>query len=553
MDINLLHFSHPEWLFGLLFIPFAWLLLKISSSSQHNLEAFIDKHLLPFLLKGKENKKSSRWISLAVWSVVWACLVLALAGPRLSFREVDVLAPGESLVIALDLSESMNADDVKPSRLKLAKLKIEDLINSKKGVKLGLIAFAKDPHMIAPLTDDKETIRSYLPSISTDLVHIQGSRLTETLAMAANMLEAESGGHKSILLISDGGFEDSSALSIINDLQNKGIKIHVVGMGTPEGALLKNAKGNVLKKSGTPVLSKLEQEKLIEISKLSKGRYFDSYQEVDILKTAMAETVDKKTRIWDEHFYLFLLPALPFFLLWFRRGYITYGLLLLLIPTSDLRAFSEYFKNSNEHAKDAFDEKEYEEAAQLFDDCYQKGVCYYKLGDFKNAEAMFKQEDTIQNTYNLGNSLAKQMTTEKLQEALIAYDDVLARDPEHVRAKENREIVKKLLEEQEQKNQDNQDQNDQKDDKKDDQQKDDKQENKSDDSEQQDASKQEPEKQEPEKQDPKPSEAKQEKDCKEQDADLWLNRIQNDPKTFLKNKFQVESMKNGTKEAVDPW
>jgi Ca-activated chloride channel family protein len=246
MELNMLHFSHPEWFFGLIILPLAWFFLKPTHAS-HKLEAFIDRHLLPFLLVGKEKEKNSRWKSLVIWSLVWTCMILALAGPRFSFREVDVLTPGQNLVIALDLSESMNADDVKPSRLKLAKLKIEDLINSKEGVKLGLIAFAKDPHMIAPLTDDKETIRSYLPSISTDLVHVQGSRLTETLAMAANMLDAEPGSHKAILLISDGGFEDASSLSIVNELNSKGIKIHVVGMGTPEGALLINAKGNVLK------------------------------------------------------------------------------------------------------------------------------------------------------------------------------------------------------------------------------------------------------------------------------------------------------------------
>ncbi len=530
------NFSHPEWLLGLLVIPLAWTMKSIVHP-KHNLEAFIDRHLLPYLLIGKE--KGSKTRSLIFWSIAWTCLLLALSGPRFSYREVDVLAPGQNLVIALDLSESMNADDVKPSRLKLAKLKIEDLIKQQKGAKLGLIGFAKDPHMIAPLTDDKETLRSYLPSISTDLVHVQGSRLTETLEMAIQMLNAEAGENKAILLITDGGFEDASALSIAKD-----IKIHVIGMGTPEGALLKNAKGNVLKKGGTPVLSKLEKEKLMEISKLSGGRYFDPYQDVDVFDRTVAENIDRKMRIWDEHFYLFLFPVIPFFLLWFRRGYITYGLLLLLIPTADLKA---YFKNGNELAKEAFEAGEYEAAVELFDECYQKGVCYYRLGDYAKAEEQFKQSSDC--GYNLGNALAKQMTKEKLQEALTAYDAVLEKDPEHTRAYQNREIVKKLLEEQEQQDkqdkQDNQDQQD-KEDNQDQQDKQDKQEpqDKQQDQKQQDQKQQDQKQQE---------QRNEEKDCKEQDADLWLNRIQNDPKEFLKNKFQIESKKNGTKQAVDPW
>jgi Ca-activated chloride channel family protein len=237
-------------------------------------------------------------------------------------------------------------------------------------------------------------------------------------------------------------------------------------------------------------------------------------------------------RIWDEHFYLFLFPVIPFFLLWFRRGYIAYGLLILLFPTSDLKAFTEHFKNSNELAKEAFDAGDYETACNLFDDCYQKGVCYYKLGCFENAEAMFKQNDSIHDSYNLGNSLAKQMTKDKLKEALTAYDDVLEQNPDHMRAKENREIVKKLLEEQEQEKPDNQDQQDQ---------------------DQQDNQDQDDEPQEPKQEQDSKEQEKKEQNCKDQDADLWLDRIQNDPKTFLKNKFQIESMKNGTKEAVDPW
>lgn len=623
MDLSQLHVEYSGWLWLLSVIPLVWILyffFYCQNSSLHQLKKFIDGHLLPYLLVNHSSKRGSLWKNLLFWSFAWTLLVFALAGPRWDFREIETFSKDQSLVILLDLSESMNATDVKPSRLVRAKQKIEDLLNLSKGVKMGLIAFAADPHMITPITDDKETIRHLLPALGTDLIFVQGSRLGPAVMMAEAMLKSEPGNNQALLLISDGGFEDASAIKDIQKLASQGVVIYTMGIGTVEGAPLRDSEGNMIKKNGQILLSKLEREKLREISRLGNGRYLNALysddEEALILKD-LSEKAEvqiewgKKNRLWDERFYLFIFPVLPVILLWFRRGHLFAALLFLFVPLSVLQAnsFSEYFKNREELAKQALDEGDYPRAAENFQDSYRKGVAYYKTGNFAEAEKMFKQslrpEVASQAAYNLGNALVQQ---QKLKEALIAYEDVLKKWPDHKKAQENLELVKKMLEEQkqsqDQKDKQNSDQNpekddaenrhddqnsetqendqkkqngklggenqdeqsseqheDQRDDLNPEQTKVDSQEEKKNYGEEQEAgqTQEEPldvrdsEINQEEENNQKNQEVKLGKSQEDQDADLWLNRLANDPKKFLQNKFFLESKKNGTLQGIDPW
>lgn len=672
MDLSQTHFSHPLWLWALLVIPLIggiFFLYYQKHQPAHQLEKFIDKHLIPYLLLEGEHKKKKEWTQLLSWSFVWCCLVLALAGPRWSFREVDTFTRDQSLAILLDLSESMNAKDVPPSRLGLAKQKIEDLLNMSRGVKIGLIAFAADPHMIVPITEDKETIRHLLPSLDTDLVYVQGSKLSPALEMAATMLENEPGNNKAIAVISDGGFEDASSIRTAKKLAEKGILLYTIGVGSQEGAPLTDRQGALIKKNGSPLISKLEKEKFREISKIGQGRYFDADHSGQVAlifedlekRSHVQQEAHKTQRFWEEHFYLFLLPILPFFLWWYRRGYIFALLLFCLLPNYSEASLSDYFYNGEQQANQAYEKEDYITASESFQDPYRKGVAYYRAGNYTAAEEMFRQstrpEVASSAAYNLGNALVQQ---NKLQEAVVAYEEVLKKWPHHKPAKDNLELVKKMIEQQQQEQKEQpqpqqDDQNRQKDadqqKNKQEQQEDQKEkdsqtqdqkessenqsqkkpdsagkgtnkdkkkeqsdeknpsqqpseENTSSEDEKNSSDKQNAEEQsqeqsskessakgkgaenadKQEESDAKASSQKQseEKDLptdiekaqqpKEQtmstqpgkekpvarsqedlDADLWLNQIKNDPKSFLKNKFYLESKKNGTKEEVDPW
>lgn len=620
MDVNqlsfgALHFGHPWWLWVGLVIPLIWaayFLFHRTGSTHHQLEKFVDKHLLPYLLVNSAHKRSTLWKRLLVWSAVWACLTIALAGPRWNYREVETFSRDQTLVIVLDLSESMNATDVAPSRLVRAKQKIEDLINMSEDVKIGLVAFAADPHMITPITEDKETIRHLLPSLDTDLVYVQGSRLSTALDMAATLLKAEPGNNQAILVISDGGFEDASAISTAKKMAAKGIVIHAMGVGTVEGAPLKDKKGNVINKNGAPILSRLEKEKLREISIAGNGRYLEAHysdhDEAVILseleKGAEAQMkVGKKMAFWDEHFYLLVLPVLPIILWWFRRGHVVAMALIFTLP-ANAAEFSDYFMNTEERGKQSVESGDYETAAATFQDPYRKGVAHYKAGQFAQAEQMFRHstrpEVDSSAGYNLGNALVQQ---QKLQEAVTAYEEVLKKYPDHTKARENLELVKKMLEQQKQedKKQDDPDQQKSPEDQNKKGSKG-KPEDKNQDSPDSDEKGQQQDSEDSDGNEPKPEEKPQQNDGdaeedkqdqndqqkppqqndgegqqepqggqgvesppkqgqgarapksqQDQDADLWLNRLANDPKEFMKNKFHIESNANGTKEGVDPW
>lgn len=605
MDLSQLHFAYPWLLWSGIAIPIVWALFFLfyqGHRPREQLEKFIDSHLLPYLLTKPLAKQSSFWKTLVIWSLVWSCLTLALAGPRWSFREMETFSQDQSLVILLDLSESMNGADIKPSRLIRAKQKIEDLLNLSKGVKIGLIAFAADPHMITPITEDKETIRHLLPSLTTDLVYVQGSRLSSALDMASAMLQAEPGNNKALLVISDGGFEDASAIITAKKVAETGIVIHVMGMGTTDGAPLYDLK-NTPQKKGKPIFSKLEKERLSEISKAGHGHYLEAHysdQEVTIVLNELAKraeaqaNIGKKNQFWDEHFHILVLAALPLLLYWFRRGYLFALVLLFLTPAFSLHAApstSNFFKNIDELGKQALDEGDWETAINAFQDPYRKGVAYYRAGHFVEAEEMFRlssrQEVACEAAYNLGNALVQQ---QKLKEAVAAYEEVLKKWPDHIKAKENLELIKKMQEPQKQDNSQSDDSDQKNEQNENESEKDNKDKSQGDEGQKQpqenkgesnDQSGNQLENQEGEKEReeseeknaPEPSgqqemqqeeggvedpqkeeqEVKASRSQEDQDADFWLNRIDHDPKRFLKNKFYIESKRNGTKEGIDPW
>ncbi len=568
MDLlNNFHFAYPLWLWAFLVIPVVialyLLFYRRKNTSHHQLEKFIDRHLLSYLLRDGEHKKRSFFKTLLLWSAVWACLTFALAGPRWNYREIETFSKDQSLVILLDLSESMNAEDLKPTRLVRAKQKIEDLINQSVGVKIGLIAFAADPHMIAPITDDKEMIRHLLPSLETGLIYVQGSKLSPALTMASSMLGTEPGSNKAVLVISDGGFEDASAITMAKKLAESGYVIHAMGVGTVEGAPLRDAQGNILKRNGQAILSKLEQERLKGLADAGKGYYLEAkysaqgegviLKDLEKRSEAQVNTL-KKNKLWDERFYFLLLPILPVILFWFRRGYVFSALLFLPFFSLEAASIKDSFKNSEELGKEALDSANYEAAIDSFKDPYRKGVAYYKAGKFKEAEEMFKnstrQEVSLNAAYNLGNSLAKQ---EKFKEAISAYEGVLKKWPECTKAKDNLELVKNLLQKQESSNSETgekkKEESESKDSETQEEQKNPSEENSSKEDKEQDemaASDTDENQEEPKTDKPIASQ-------EDQDADLWLNQISGDPKSFLKNKFYIESKKSGATKGVDPW
>lgn len=610
MDFSQFHFEQAGWLWGLLLMPIlalAFWYSRTQSVAHKNLEALIDAHLLPHVLvkKGTNNKHCLK--SLILFSLVWMCLMVALAGPRWNFHDVKTFTSDQTLVILLDLSTSMDAEDIKPSRLTRAKQEIEDLVKAGQALNVGLIGFAAMPHMVNPITDDRKAIQLLLPAIDTDLVYKQGSRLTPALEMAERLLSSESGTNKSILVMTDGGYEDNSAIKAVHQLAQKGITIHAMGFGTEMGAPIPTSNGFVQANNKT-IMAKLERTQLETLAKTGKGLYVTAhFSEADtraILsdiekRSSVQGTSKHKSRQWYERFYLLLIPIFAIVLWWFRTGVLYLLLFGFVFLPSEQASASSWFLNKDQQAKQAMSQEDYQAALEKFSDPYRQGVAAYRLGDYAKAEKLFRdsKRERVQASadYNLGNSLFKQ---QKIAEAIKAYEEALALNPGHAHAKHNLELAKQMQQQQQeqqnspqqqqdksqqseqQTSEQNQDRQNQQQDSKQNKEQDkqaksneanseQKSDNKSQQSEQETQSEeQQQNKDESEKSQSKQAESKEsnqsmspqteqqsskEQTAKDINADQWLNRLSNDPKTFLKNQFYIESKRNPVEEGIEPW
>ena len=314
------HFAQPGWFWALaLPVPVAiWLWRSFVKAARGPIHRYADPHLLPHLTGTRELKATERWDRFLRWSALWTLLIIALAGPRWDYEDIRLFHPGNNLLILLDISRSMQVDDVAPSRLGRARQEIQDLILQNRQVRLGLIAFASVPHVLSPVTEDTYTILNSLPALSTELARLQGSRLHQALDRAEILLDnLPEDSARSLLLISDGDLDESGLAERIAKLAARGIRFHALGIGTPEGARVPAQQGDwIHDRSGQPVLSALDQTLLQNLTAAGQGIYRAAdYRDDDteeILEAAAVTRLppkagDDRTRIWNERFYLPLL------------------------------------------------------------------------------------------------------------------------------------------------------------------------------------------------------------------------------------------------------
>jgi len=326
------HFASPWWLLGLLliFLVGAWLRRSTVYGHIARINRYADPHLLPHLTGSRELHSKERWRNFRRWALLWAVLVIAMAGPRWDFTEIQLFTPGADLVILLDISRSMDVADVRPSRLSRARQEIEDLINQNRGVRIGLIAFASVAHVVAPITDDGNAIRNLLPSISSDLVRLQGSRLGVALERARTLLSGQpEDSQHSILLITDGDFADPGIEKEAASLASEGIRLNVLGVGTTGGGPVPGHQGRSLTDNRRQTVeSRLDETTLERLAQAGNGIYMNAdYRDDDtvrILELAASggraeASEDERVRVWNEAFYWLLFPAMLAMLPGFRK------------------------------------------------------------------------------------------------------------------------------------------------------------------------------------------------------------------------------------------
>lgn len=570
------HLIRPEWLLAIIpLVLLSWMLLRKKLFS-HSWQSVIDPALLPHLLIGKPGKTSRAPIIL--FFTAGLITVLALAGPAWKKLPQPVFKQQSALVILLDLSRSMDAADIKPSRLTRARHKISDILNLRTEGQTALIGYAAEAFTISPLTDDTDTINAMIPSLDTGIMPAQGSRVDLALNKAAELLKNSGIANGDILLISDG--VDNKSRAAFEKQYSAGHRISILGIGTADGGPVTLANGGFLKDDkGAIVIPKLNRSYLRNISIQSGGRfssltaddadikYLLSLLDVNRLKTDSIET-KMKSDVWREEGPWLLLLVIPFAAFAFRKGYLSLLIFFILPMPQPASALSwdELWLNDNQRAAEKFEQKKNSDAASLFKDPEWKASAHFKAEEYEQALQQLEQIDNSEANYNRGNTLAKMG---RIDEAIEAYNETLKTRPDHKDALYNKEQLEKQKK-QENKNQQGNDKQDSDKKNKDkesseqnksgnkqgDKQPDDKQE--SDDSQQnkneESKSDQKPEDQQSEqkqkdkkensdtdeqqKKEQPASQADKEDELSKQATEQWLRRVPDDPGGLLRNKFK---------------
>jgi Ca-activated chloride channel family protein len=271
-------FEHPIYLlFMFAAIVPAGLLWFSMQRRNERLRAFAESAFVGKLILGESN--ALRWIKGGILSLVCILVAIAAAGPQIAGGTETVKMRGIDIVVAIDVSNSMLADDLKPNRLEKAKLALTDLVASLEGDRLGAIVFAGEPYTCLPLCDDHAAAEMIINSISTESVTYQGTALAIAIDHAVTAFNnSEDGRGKAIIIISDGEDHEDDAIRAAEMAAEKGIIVCAIGIGTPDGTTIPvpDENGNITEKrdgNGQVVVTKLDDGLLKDIVAAGNGTY----------------------------------------------------------------------------------------------------------------------------------------------------------------------------------------------------------------------------------------------------------------------------------------
>lgn len=449
--MSMFHFLRPEWLWGLLPLFGLFLLVARKGTTGQIWESVCDAHLLPHLLVGTEG--ATRRLPLVLLGSGWIVAVCALAGPVWSQLPQPVFRAESALVMVLDLSRSMDAQDVAPSRLTRAKHKILDMLKARKEGQTALVVYAGESFVVSPLTNDANTIVTLVQSLETELMPLQGSRTDLALQKAHELLQHVGQASGDVLLLTDGE-GDPATLKVVGELQSQGVRVSVLGIGTVDGAPIPETGGFLKDQDGTVVIPKLDIPSLQDIARVGGGHYATvSADDQDINRVLLSvvprralsssTSEQRTTDLWREEGPWLVLLLLVLTLPAFRPGWLGMLLALLLIPqVSEAFSWENLWVRPDQQGIQALQHDTPEEAAALFQDPGWKGIAHYRAGKYQEAEEAFSIMDTPDGHYNRGNALAN---LGRYEEALASYQTALTQQPDHTDAQHNLEIIKQLL------------------------------------------------------------------------------------------------------------
>ena len=456
------HLLRPEFLWGLLICPLLALALWHRRTRQGDWSRAIDPELLPYLMP--DHSEKTRQTTIWIPTLLLSLIVLAASGPSLRQVELPVIKRADALVLVLDLSASMLAADVQPSRIRRARQKILDLLDLRAEGVTGLVVFAGDAHVVTPLTDDARTIANLMPALSPNIMPLPGANATSGIEAAANLLITAGAQGGQILLMTDGlpGFDTVRAK---NALDSSGAALAVMTIGTKAGAPIPLPNGGFLKDdAGEIVIPTLDREAIDQVARALNAaveqisldeRDIESLTRRNVLVAEGELDLSRQTDAWqDQGFWLAALVALML-LPAFRKGALVSLLLLMVMQpkTAEAAGWEDLWLTPDQQGAQRLAAGDASGAAERFDQSAWRGMAEFEVGAYDRAAASFASEPSADALFNQGNALAMQGD---LQGAINAYEKSLALEPSAEDAIANRDFIQSLLDQQEDQEQEQQ-------------------------------------------------------------------------------------------------
>lgn len=466
-ELSELHFIRPWWL--LVMIP-SWLLcvyLWRQKKQALGWQGAINPKLLNHLVDAPTTRSSKLpWLLLAILATIAA---IAIAGPTWEKLPQPVHQKVDALVIVLDLSRSMDAEDIKPSRLVRARHKVLDILKQREEGLTGLIAYSADAHIVSPLTDDTATVANLTPALAPTMMPSFGSNPRAAIAQAMRLFTNAGLNQGRVLLITD-GIRQSDLDAIDGKLLGNGFELSIIGVGTPQGAPIPTEQGFLKDANGSIAVPRLERGPLERLAKRNNGRYMDlslDDKDINFLLPKPGTNLQANTLLterefdrWHDRGPLLLILLLPFAALSFRRGWLLLLPLLLIIQPQASYAFDwdDLWQRPDQQGAKMLAEGDPARAAEAFKDSQWQATALYRADNFESAAEQFSTTDNATAHFNHGNALAK---AGKLEDAIKSYTEALAQQPDMEDAAFNKELLERLQSQQQQQQDDSQQSEDQ--------------------------------------------------------------------------------------------
>lgn len=455
IDLTAFHFLRPLWL--LMIIP--GVLLPVLWARRHDLihqlDGIIAPHLVKHLVIAPQDRRRVRPVH-----VLGAMLVLgalAAAGPTWEQDTPAFLDNCAPLILAVDLSPSMDADDVPPSRLAAARHTLHDLIQRRAGSRVALIAYAGSAHLVLPATHDVALLDSFLRVLSSDLIDRPGKDALGVIVLAKRLLAAEQA-PGTLVLVTDGA--DATQFDAIGThLQGSDLQVLVLAVGSQDGVVVHDAQGRpktdahgqtqrapfdreglegLAKAADAPLGSLTLSDEDLDWIELHAQRHFQSVQAAG------------QPPHWKDAGYWLCWPLLVLALLAVRRGWRVHwlgGWLLALLvgatgQTAHAGPLADAFFTPDQQGRWAFEHRHYPDAARHFNDPYWKGLAAYRAAQFDVALEHFARLDTASAYFYQGNTYVR---LSRFDQAIAAYQQALKRQATFPEASANLALAQALL------------------------------------------------------------------------------------------------------------